>query len=102
MRPRSAQALAALFLAWLVPVPLASGGPAFAVGFGVPGPVELTPLKQSVVTNYAALVYASYDDALGGARALAGAIDDFLAAPTEESLGRARHAWIDARVPYAQ
>ena len=66
------------------------------------GPVELTPLKQSVVSSYSTLVFASYDDALAGARALAGAIDRFVASPSDEGLRRARQAWIDARVPYAQ
>jgi putative iron-regulated protein len=80
-----------MLLVWLARMPQASGGP-----------IELTPLKQSVVANYAALVYVSYDDALAGARALADAIDRFLASPSDAALQRARQAWIDARVPYAQ
>src|SRR5262245_5107037 len=91
MRHRCAQVLTTALLVWLVPMPPASGGP-----------IELTPLKQSVVAHYAALVYASYDDALGGVRKLAGAIDHFVASPSDEGLRRARQAWIDARVPYAQ
>jgi putative iron-regulated protein len=65
-------------------------------------PIELTSLKQSVVANYATLVYASYQDALGGARTLADAIDAFVESPSDDALSRARQSWIDARVPYAQ
>src|SRR5215510_138570 len=59
-------------------------------------------LKRSVVNQYATIVSASYADALAGARALAEAVDAFVAAPGAETLQRARLAWIDARVPYVQ
>jgi putative iron-regulated protein len=67
-----------------------------------PNPVDLRALKQAVIANYAAIVYASYDDALAGARALEQSIDAFLANPSDARLERTRQAWIDARVPYAQ
>ena len=73
MRHRCAQVLTTALLMWLVPMPPASGGP-----------IELTPLKQSVVAHYAALVHASYDDALGGVRNLADAIDHFVASPSAD------------------
>jgi putative iron-regulated protein len=63
---------------------------------------DLMAWKHSVVEHYAAIVAASYADALDGARALAEAVDVFLAAPDAETLERARQAWIDARVPYVQ
>src|SRR5262245_18843097 len=65
-------------------------------------PADLTSIKRSVVADYATVAYATYQDALEGARSLAGCVDSFLAAPGEDSLNHARQAWIDARIPYAQ
>src|SRR5262245_20994344 len=62
----------------------------------------LPALKQSVVSDYAALVLASYEDALAGTRALETSIEAFLDAPGVATLNRARRAWIEARVPYTQ
>jgi putative iron-regulated protein len=78
-------------LAWLAAVPPASGES-----------TDLVSLKQSVVTQYAALARATYEDALAGARTLAGSIDAFVEAPSADALNRARQAWIDARIPYTQ
>src|SRR5438105_9683760 len=61
---------------------------------------DITTVKRQVAADYAALAYASYQDALAGARALAESVDAFVAGPTEHSLHRARQAWIDSRVPY--
>ena len=53
-----------------------------------------------VVENYAAGVYASYLATLESARAMDGAIDAFIAAPSEEALAAARSAWLTARDDY--
>ena len=82
--------LATLVGAWLIPRPTSAES------------VDLAPLKQSVVADYAALVDASYQDAVAGARTLAESVDAFLDRPGPDSLARARQAWIDARVPYTQ
>src|SRR5262249_58914281 len=66
------------------------------------GSADLTALKQSVVADYAVLVRAVYEDALAGARALARSVDAFVDDPRAESLDRARQAWIESRVSYAQ
>jgi putative iron-regulated protein len=63
---------------------------------------DLRIAKQAVIANYAAIVHASYQDALSSTRILSSAIDDFLQSPTDASLEKARRAWIDARVPYTQ
>ncbi len=73
----------------------------FSLAFA-PNPVDLRVLKQAVVANYATIVYASYEDALAGARTLEQSVDAFLANPSAALLDRARQAWIDARVPYTQ
>jgi putative iron-regulated protein len=63
---------------------------------------DLRTVKQSVIANYAAIVFASYQDAVSSARLLCTAIDELLQSPGEASLDNARRAWIDARVPYTQ
>jgi len=42
-----------------------------------------------VISNYAALVHASCEDALAGTRALVDSVDAFLEAPGADSLSRA-------------
>ncbi|MBP2548311.1 putative iron-regulated protein [Neorhizobium galegae] len=56
----------------------------------------------AVLTHYADLAHAKYEDALTTAKALDGAIDALLAKPSEATLVAARKAWIAARVPYQQ
>jgi putative iron-regulated protein len=58
--------------------------------------------KTSVVTNYATIAHATYEDALISARRLNEATDRLITNPTEENLIAARQAWITARVPYQQ
>ncbi len=55
-----------------------------------------------VVKNYADIAQATYGDALTTARALDAAVDNFIAAPSEDSLKAAKTAWLAARVPYQQ
>lgn len=59
-------------------------------------------LKRAAISNYAAIVYASYSDALSKAQALKSAVDTFVATPSQASLDAAKQAWLDARVPYGQ
>ena len=60
------------------------------------------PAPSAVVTNYANVAQASYEDALAGARQLQGKVNALLRAPDAAALADARQAWIDARVPYQQ
>ncbi len=55
-----------------------------------------------IVDTYAAIVSASYGDAVAAAGSLDGAIQSFVAAPSAEGLEAARQAWLDAREPYLQ
>lgn len=57
---------------------------------------------RAACSTYANIALATYADASRGARALAKAIDAFVAAPSAEALETAQHAWRAARVPYAQ
>jgi len=58
--------------------------------------------RASVVENYSQMVLAGYEDALQGARELKSAVDAFVAAPSADSLAKARKAWLAAREPYGQ
>ena len=60
-----------------------------------------TPAKDVLIT-YANIAEAMYGDALTTAKALQAAVDALLAAPSEDTLAKARTAWIAARVPYQQ
>ncbi len=58
--------------------------------------------KTDVLTNYANIAAAKYEDSLITAKALQAEIDAFLAAPSAETLAAARNAWRVSRVPYMQ
>jgi len=60
------------------------------------------PDPKAILTNYANIAEATYQDAIAGAETLKTAVDAFLAAPTDANLKAARGAWIAARVPYMQ
>jgi putative iron-regulated protein len=76
-------------------------GIALAGALASPAPAaEVT--AESVVTNYADIALAKYEDSLATAKALDGAIDAFLADPSAEGLQAARDAWRAARKPYQQ
>lgn len=56
----------------------------------------------AVVKTYAGIALAGYEDSLATAKTLDAAIDNFIAAPTADTLAAARSAWLAARVPYQQ
>jgi len=58
--------------------------------------------KTEVVTNYADIVFASYEDSHETAVSLQAALESFIANPTEESHQAAKDAWLAAREPYGQ
>ena len=58
--------------------------------------------KGEVLTNYANIAEAKYQDSLATAQVLKTAVDALVAQPSPENLEAARAAWIAARVPYQQ
>ncbi|WP_417239794.1 imelysin family protein [Celeribacter halophilus] len=58
--------------------------------------------EAEVVTNYADIAHAGYEDSLIKAKELDAAIEAFVAAPSEATLAVAKTAWIESRVPYQQ
>ena len=58
--------------------------------------------ERDVVSHYADLAHAVYEDSLVAARDLQGSVNQFIANPTAKNLKAARAAWRAARVPYQQ
>ena len=58
--------------------------------------------KAAVLTNYANIAEAKYQDSLATAQVLKTAVDALVSHPSAENLEAARAAWIAARVPYQQ
>ncbi|MBY4676512.1 imelysin family protein [Marinobacterium arenosum] len=63
---------------------------------------QTEPSGQAVLTNYANIAHAGYEDSLITAKALQRAVDQLLAEPTEANLQAAKDAWTAARAPYQQ
>jgi putative iron-regulated protein len=57
---------------------------------------------KAVLSTYADIALAKYEDSLATARALDAAVEALIAAPSRETLAAARAAWKAARVPYQQ
>jgi len=60
------------------------------------------PSEADVLTHYADLALAGYEDSLTTAKALDVAIDALIADPSEATLDAAKEAWKAARTPYQQ
>ncbi|RED49632.1 imelysin family protein [Aestuariispira insulae] len=71
---------------------------AIAASQAVAGGVE----KNAVLTNYADIAHAVYEDSLTTAEALKVAVAALVQNPSDETLKAARNAWIAARAPYQQ
>ncbi|SFK95756.1 imelysin family protein [Shimia haliotis] len=56
----------------------------------------------AVLTNYANIAAAKFEDSVITAKALNSAVDALIAEPTEVNLAAAKAAWLAARVPYQQ
>lgn len=68
----------------------------------VPADAALLDFKRAVVTQYAVVVSASYQECLASIETMTAAVDDFLDQPSEQSLNVARKAWVSARTPYSK
>ena len=60
------------------------------------------PDPKAILTTYADIGQAMYQDAITEAEKLKAAVDAFLANPNDETLNAAKTAWKAARVPYMQ
>ncbi|OJX75174.1 imelysin family protein [Magnetospirillum sp. 64-120] len=58
--------------------------------------------KKAVLSNYADIAHAKYEDSLIAAKKLKVAVDALVAAPSAETLAAAKAAWVAARIPYQQ
>lgn len=59
-------------------------------------------LKQSIVDNYAEIVFTNYQAAYEKALSLKLAIELFVDAPTQTGFDDVKQAWLEAREPYGQ
>ena len=66
------------------------------------GASERATVTRAVIETYAEIVHASYEDSLAEVRELRTAVRDFLEAPSPETLGNAKKAWLETREPYGQ
>ncbi|EKF41797.1 imelysin [Nitratireductor indicus C115] len=69
---------------------------------GTAMPAFAAAAPEAIVSNYADIALATYEDSLTTAQALREAIDKLVAEPSEQTLVAARTAWLAARVPYQQ
>ncbi len=69
---------------------------------GTAMPAFAAAAPEAIVSNYADIALATYEDSLTTAKALREAIDKLVAEPSEQTLVAARTAWLAARVPYQQ
>ncbi len=58
--------------------------------------------KADVVTNYADIAAAKYEDSLTTAKTLQAAVNTLIKNPSAEALHNAQGAWLASRVPYQQ
>ncbi|CUH51608.1 imelysin family protein [Shimia marina] len=58
--------------------------------------------KADVLTNYANIAAAKYEDSLTTAKTLQAAVNALVEAPSAEALQTAKDAWLASRVPYQQ
>lgn len=75
---------------------------AAVLGLALHAHAQTAVTPASVVSQYATLVHANYEDTLSGAQKLQQAVKAFTAAPSQATLATARKAWLDAREAYGQ
>jgi putative iron-regulated protein len=68
--------------------------------FVLPAKADTDP--KAVLSTYADIALAGYEDALTTAKALDAAVDALIAKPSAETLAAAKDAWKAARIPYQQ
>ncbi len=72
------------------------------LGLGLCSGAAAEVSRADVLTIYADIAAAKYEDSVISAQRLRDAVQDLVASPSPETLNNARAAWIAARVPYQQ
>jgi len=80
--------------------PLFTGAAVLALAAGTSAAFATS--KGEVLTNYANIAEAKYEDSLITAKTLQAAVVALIDAPSAETLAAAKKAWLAARVPYQQ
>jgi len=81
---------------------LAVAGTAIIASAAMPAMAADKPAAKAILSNYADIAHAMYEDALNTAKDLQTATKLLIAEPSELTLARARGAWLAARAPYQQ
>jgi putative iron-regulated protein len=71
-------------------------------GIMLVGPASAAPTAKDVISNYADVAHATFEDALSAAHSLQEAISALVAKPTPNNLRAAKGAWLASRKPYQQ
>lgn len=74
----------------------------FVALYGVTPSAAQTPDAKAVLTTYADIALAGYEDSLASAKALDVALKSLTANPSKKTLDAARTAWKASRIPYMQ
>ena len=73
-----------------------------AVALALAAPAAAAPDRAAVVSAYADIAHAAYEDSWQAAKRLQTRVEALLARPSAAALEAARAAWLAARVPYQQ
>ncbi|MES9946441.1 MAG: imelysin family protein [Candidatus Thiodiazotropha sp.] len=65
-------------------------------------PVWAVPDEKAVLSHYADLAHAMYQDSLITAKVLRKSVNELVSEPNEANLAAAKEAWKNARIPYQQ
>ena len=79
-----------------------TGGLTIALALGMATGNALAVERTAVLTTYADIAHAIYEDSLTTAKSLQGAVDALIAAPSAGTHAAAKLAWETARIPYQQ
>lgn len=71
-------------------------------GISLFSPIQAAVNEKAVLTHYADLAHAMYQDSLITAKALQKSVNALVAKPTDANLAAAKVAWKNARIPYQQ
>ncbi len=75
---------------------------AIALSFGTSAIAAGHVHKEDVLTTYANIAHANFEDSFIAAKRLQSAVNELVANPSAEALEAAKSAWLAARVPYQQ
>jgi putative iron-regulated protein len=83
-------------------IPILALAATLVAGAALPARADTAPDPKAILTTYADIGQAMYQDSITEAEKLKAAVDAFLASPNDATLAAAKDAWKASRVPYMQ